>query len=46
MRAIGVMPSSAALFADMSTMAAAPSLIDEALAAVTVPSFMNADLRL
>src|SRR5262245_8725815 len=38
MRAIGVLPSLAASLAFISTTAAAPSLMPEALAAVTVPS--------
>ena len=41
-RASGVLPSLAASLAFISTMAAAPSLIPEALAAVTVPSLSKA----
>ncbi len=40
------LPSLAACFAVISTTAAAPSLIPEALPAVTVPSFSNAGLSL
>ena len=36
------MPSSLARFSDIRIMQAAPSLIPEALPAVTVPSFLNA----
>ena len=42
MRASGVLPSLAASLAFISTTAAAPSLMPEALAAVTVPSLSNA----
>ena len=42
MRASGVWPSFCASLAFISTTAAAPSLMPEALAAVTVPSFSNA----
>lgn len=38
----GVTPSSCAFVADMMTSAAAPSLMPDALPAVTVPSFLNA----
>ena len=40
--AIGVRPSSSALALDMTTRAAAPSLMPEAFPAVTTPSFLNA----
>ena len=43
--AIGVIPSASALAADMTTVAAAPSEICEALPAVMVPSFANAGRR-
>jgi len=39
-------PSFAAVDSRISTSAAAPSEIDEALAAVIVPSFLNAGFRL
>ena len=42
MRASGFQPRAAAASAAASTSAAAPSLIDDALPAVTVPSFWNA----
>ena len=42
MRASGFQPRAAAVSAPASTSAAAPSLIDDALPAVTVPSFWNA----
>ena len=42
MRATGFQPRAAATSAAASTSAAAPSLIDEALPAVIVPSFWNA----
>ena len=42
MRASGFLPSLAACFAVISTTAAAPSLMPDALPAVTVPSFSNA----
>ena len=44
-RSLGVRPSSAALRSDMRTTAAAPSLILDALPAVTVPSFLNTGRR-
>ncbi|CUJ15414.1 Uncharacterised protein [Achromobacter ruhlandii] len=44
MRASGLTPSFSAVEARISTMAAAPSEIDDELAAVTVPSFLNAGL--
>ena len=40
-RILGLTPNSAAFSADIITTAAAPSLILEALPAVTVPSFLN-----
>jgi hypothetical protein len=43
-RAIGLRPSFAAVLARISTSAAAPSEIDEELAAVTVPSLAKAGL--
>ncbi|SPB19040.1 hypothetical protein NOV72_06233 [Caballeronia novacaledonica] len=45
MRASGVKPSASAFFADITTTAAAPSLMPDAFAAVTVPSFENAGFR-
>ncbi|CAG0989770.1 hypothetical protein RHDC4_02434 [Rhodocyclaceae bacterium] len=45
MRASGVTPSFSAVEARISTRAAAPSEIEEELAAVTVPSFLKAGLR-
>ena len=45
MRPSTVRPSALARSALISTSAAAPSLIDEALAAVTVPSFLKTGLR-
>ena len=45
MRAMGLMPNCLALSADITTSAAAPSLIPEAFPAVTVPSFLKAALR-
>ena len=42
MRASGAVPTCRALAAVVTTSAAAPSLIPEALPAVTVPSFLNA----
>ncbi len=42
MRAIGVQPSSFAIDSRISTIAAAPSEIDEEVAAVTVPSLRKA----
>src|SRR3974390_2422355 len=44
-RASGSRPRALASLALISTTAAAPSLIPEALAAVTVPSFWNAGFR-
>ena len=44
-RATGLKPRFSAVEARISTSAAAPSLIDEALAAVMVPSFLNAGFR-
>ncbi|CFO08449.1 Uncharacterised protein [Bordetella pertussis] len=44
MRASGLTPSFSAVEARISTMAAAPSEIDDELAAVTVPSFLKAGL--
>ncbi|MDR9114101.1 hypothetical protein FEP49_06045 [Burkholderia multivorans] len=41
-RASGVRPSAWAFCADITSTAAAPSLMPDALAAVTVPSFANA----
>src|SRR5699024_2870783 len=41
MRAMGLTPSSCAFSALITTIAAAPSLMPEALAAVTVPSFLK-----
>ena len=45
MRAIGLQPSLAAVDSRISTSAAAPSEMLEALAAVIVPSFLNAGFR-
>ena len=42
----GVIPSSTAFSLDITTSAAAASLIPEELAAVTIPSFLNAGLSL
>ena len=42
MRASGLSPSSFAFFADIMITAAAPSLMPDALPAVTVPSLSNA----
>ena len=46
MRASGVLPSLAASAAFISTTAAAPSLMPEALPAVTVPSFVEGGAQL
>ena len=46
MRASGVQPSLAAVLARMRTRAAAPSLMEELVAAVMVPSFLKAGRRL
>lgn len=46
MRAIGVKPNSLALEAFITMTAAAPSLIPEALPAVTLPSFLKAGFNL
>jgi hypothetical protein len=46
MRAIGLAPIAWAVDARASTRAAAPSLMDELEAAVMVPSFLKAGLRL
>ena len=45
MRAIGVMPSAAALSAPITTAAAAPSFTPGAFPAVTDPPFLNAGFR-
>src|SRR3954468_6947944 len=45
MRPSTVLPSALARSALIRTSAAAPSLMEEALAAVTVPSFLNPGLR-
>ena len=45
MRASGLRPSSAAFFALITTTAAAPSLMPEALPAVTVPALSKAGRR-